>query len=95
MALPPETVAAARKAQAAPCAICGATDDITARQLVPHFPQFFGCPDGKALLIPLCAEHLYLDKADLEGHLLACRIMVAADMFGWSFPADGMNSNDI
>ena len=76
------TIEAAEKALASPCAICGATANIQARQLVPHFPQLFGCPEGFALFVPLCPDHEAVDKAPLEAHLAACREMSIREAFG-------------
>ena len=61
MKLNPKTIEAAKKAMAAPCAVC-AGKTVTARELVPHFPEAFSIPAEVALFVPLCPEHQNIEQ---------------------------------
>ena len=78
-------VEAAQKALGSPCAICGETEGIVARQFTPRKPQLFCIPEGVGITVGLCAAHLYIEAADVEAYLLVARILQAGQFYGWSY----------
>jgi predicted restriction endonuclease len=78
----PKVKQAVGRAFKKPCALCGSSQEIRVRQIIPRKPKLFALPAGIAFYLPLCRDCAHADPIDIEAHLLACRLLQTCERFG-------------